>query len=217
MTVRIRMVRTVVLVALALVVVAISSGLPGGSGLWVPFVAQRITRTYEVSASGKTLINEVSEVWLRNSQGSIYIRKTPIVSEVPQAAFERAMLFDATTGTMYMLDYTAKVIKMLRKGKSVVPPTSASLLSGMPQDRFLGSKTVAGVECQRWQTVWRGSVVHTAGEPGGEMCYAPSLNFAPIESVTLDGTTETDSEVTSIQPGQEPDPKLFQAPRRGSA
>jgi hypothetical protein len=212
MTIKIRVIRTLVLVALALIVLAFSPGLPGGSGPWVPFVAQRIARLYRISGAGKTLIQEVSEVWLRNSQGSLYLRKTPIVSELPQVAYEKAMLSDATTGTTYMLDYAAKTIRIVGKGKPVVPPTSASFSSDMPQDRFVGKKTIAGVECLRWRMVWADSAAHAAGEPGGEMCFAPSLNFAPIEAVESDGAMESDTEVTSIQPGEEPDPKLFQLP-----
>jgi hypothetical protein len=212
MTLNIRVIRALVLVALALIVVEFSPGLPGGSGPWVPFVAQRIARLYRISPSGKKLIGEASEVWLRNSQGSLYLRRTPIVSEVPEAAYEKAMLVEATTGTTYMLDYAAKTIRILRKGKPLVPVTPASFSSSMPQDRFIGKKTIAGVECLQWRMVSADSLVHTAGEPGGEMCFAPSLNFAPIESVDSDGAMESQMEVTSIQPGQDPDPKLFQLP-----
>jgi hypothetical protein len=212
MTIKMTVLRLLLLVALALITLNLSSGLTGGSGPWVPFVAQRIASLYRVSGSGKTLIQQVSEVWMRNSQGSTYLRKTPIVSELPEVVYEKAMLSDATTGTTYMLDYAAKTVRILGKGKAVVPPTSAAFSSNMPQDRFLQKKTIAGVECLQWQMLSANSVDGAASEPGGEMCFAPSLNFAPIESVTSDGAMESDVEVTSIQPGQEPDPKFFQLP-----
>jgi hypothetical protein len=44
------------------------------------------------------------------------------------------------------------------------------------------------------------------------MWFAPSLNFTPLDSVTIDQGIETDIQVTAIEPGVEPNPRLLQLP-----
>jgi len=188
------------------------------SGRWVPFVAQRLMQTYQLSGNSKKLIAEKSEVWLRNSQGSIYLRGTPIVGVTPSAAWETASLFDAASGTTYLIDYKNQTVTAQRKGKPVAPPTAASFHSHMPQSRFIGRKTIDGIECEGWRMVWSGgSPPPNSGQPAGEIWVAPSLNFAELDGVILDHLIgeEIDVHVVSISPGQEPDTGLFQLPPAG--
>jgi hypothetical protein len=212
MNVKLRAIGTPILAALALLAVADWGGFLDSAGAWVPFVAQRESKSYRVSASGKVLAEHTSGLWLRNSQGSLYERDTPIFTEVPQAAYEAALLFDNTNGTTYQVDYAAKTIKVLRRGRPVAPPEPDEFRRQMPKDRFIGGKTIAGVVCERWQTVWAGSVLHSPGEAAGEECDAPSLNFTPLEIVTLDDGIEDHTIVTAINVGVEPDPTFFRLP-----
>lgn len=206
--------RTAARACAALVAIAFSCVCALGAGPWVPFVAQRIAKTYRLSASGKNLTRETSEVWLRNSAGSTYLRNTVVFGSSPPGASERAMLFDALTGTTYVIDYGAKTVRVMRKGSPPAPPSAASFEKNMANNQPVKQKAVAGVACMGWKMGWSGSAVHTRGEPAGEAWFAPSLNFLPLATVMVDreNGVEIDTAVVSIQPGREPNPKLFLVP-----
>lgn len=187
-------------------------------GPWVPFVAQRLAKVYQLNAGGKKLIAEQSGVWLRNGQGSIYMRNTPLLGNLPAAAAETATLTDGTTGTAYLIDYASKTVRMKRKGQPRKLPTSASFHSRMPQDRFIGRKTIDGIECEGYRMLWSmGAPSPDSGQDAGEMWVAPSLNFAPLDMVIMHDEIEReiDVDVVSISPGQEPDRALFRIPPVG--
>ena len=205
--------RMAIACCLVLLGVIVPGPATGGEGPWVPFVAQRISKTYRLSATGKTLIGEESDLWLRDDQGSLYLRITPIFGAVPGAP-EVVLLFDATTGSTYRIDYRSKTIRAQRGGQPVAAPLDAeSFHSRRPRDRFIGRKTILGIECEGWRTVWAKSVAHPEGGSGGEEWVAPSLNFAPLESVTIDLGIEVDIRMTEIEPGAKADPMFFQLPQ----
>lgn len=187
------------------------------SGPWVPFVSQRLVKVYKVSGNSKHLISEKSEVWLRNSQGSTYLRSTPMIGVKPSAQWEMATLVDATTDTTYVIDYRNKTVRV-EKGHPPTPrtpPTPDSFHSSMPKDRFIGRKTIDGIKCEGYRMLWApGTARVDAGKPAGEAWVAPSLNFAALENTIQDRMAgqEIDIRVVSIQAGQEPDSALFKIP-----
>jgi hypothetical protein len=197
------------LVFLAFVLPSISLA---AAGHWVPFVAQRISKVYEVTPNGKVLIAETSQVWLRDSKGSLYQRNTPVFGRGPGMESATATLFDGTTGTTYMINYPGKMVRTMKTGHPAEPPTPASFHAYMPQNRFIGRRIIDGIECEGWRTKWADSAAHPGGGNAGETWVAPSLDFVPLESVMNDNGMEIDVRVTSIQTGTEPDASLMQIP-----
>lgn len=204
--------RPIMAAGLVLVALALPSIASAAAGHWVPFVAQRISKTYRVTPKGKVLIKETSQVWLRSSNGSLYQRNMPVFGGGPAMEAETATLFDATTGTTYMINYKGQTARSMKKGQPPEPPTPASFHARMPKNQFIGRKTIDGIECEGWRMNWGASVVHPGGGNAGETWVAPSLNFVPLEAVINDNGLEVDLQVTAIQPGREPDPSLLQIP-----
>lgn len=184
------------------------------SGHWVPFVAQRVSKVYRVTASGKVLVSETSQLWLRNSQGSVYRRKlrikAPGLSDKPASA--TAKLFDNTTGITYRIIYPTKSVLIMTKRGPAVPTTSVSFHKQLTKDRFIGRKIIDGIECEGWRLTWGITNAHPTGGDAGVEWVAPSLNYIPLESVINDDPYELVRRVTKIQPRTEPDSHFFQLP-----
>lgn len=184
------------------------------SGPWAPFVAQRVSKVYRVTASGKVLVSERNQLWLRNSQGSLYQRnlliKAPGLSD--ESASTTAKLFDNTTGITYRIIYPTKSVLIMTNREPVMPTTSVSFHKQFSKDRFIGRKIIDGIECEGWRLTYGITEAHPTGGDAGVEWVAPSLNFIPLVSVIIDNGYESVRRITKIQPGTEPASHFFKLP-----
>jgi hypothetical protein len=181
---------------------------------WVPFTAQRVTRKYGLSSSGRgDIISETRVFTARNKDGSLFIYDAPTYSPSPRE-HHVGILQDAATGKAFRIDYGRQLVKVLGTPAPdavlpLRPPTAEENKPASPE-LSLGSKMIAGVWCIGWKVVAGGP-----NYPGGEMWVAPLLNYTMVESSVLNYADSVLMEVhlEDVQVGREPDhPEIFRIP-----
>jgi hypothetical protein len=183
---------------------------------WVPFVAKRVQTNETEGWRRDTVV--ISGIYVRDKQGSWYRRSTARVThgDLPLAgALDTAYLYQRVDNKFYLIDYTRKTIRA-----SQVKDTDQARLGGNPmsqrtfeqyrsQDRFLGERTISGVECE-------GYAIHDPRHRGkyvAEVWFAPSLNYLAVETKSrYQGDQWATTHVEEIQVGKEPDPQYFRLP-----
>lgn len=181
---------------------------------WVPFTAQRITRMYGLSTSGRgDIISETRVFTARSKDGSLFIYDAPNYNP-SSTEHHIGMLEDAVTGKTFRIDYDHERVRVLGTPDpdELLPrrPPTAEVNKPASPELDLGSKMISGVRCIGWKVVAAGP-----NNPGGEMWVAPSLNYSMVESIILDYSNNVQIEVhlEDIQVGREPDhPELFRIP-----
>ncbi|MGH9351345.1 MAG: hypothetical protein ACRD2G_04165 [Terriglobia bacterium] len=182
-------------------------------GGWIPFVATRTATSYDLSGGQRKLASESVGPYARASGGSLYYRAVVVFGRRLGEATP-ATLQDRTTGFTYGIDDTARraVIKSQPPPGAFwtppSPPTEESWAADHPQDLYLGTKTVGGIELQGWRLY-----PSRDGTLTGEAWYAPSLNYVPVLTKMIDSQKQAELDVAlgNIQL-ETPDPKLFQVP-----
>lgn len=179
---------------------------PAFSQTWVPFVGVQRQTLYKLSAAGKQLVSESEGAFMRNSNGSIYSRNTPVFGLPPGAQFP-AHLQDARTGVTYILNYAQKSATPMFAGAGS-SPLHAPSKPPVPADATpLGQKTIAGVKCIGYRLT---------NSPGltVEIWFAPSLNYLAmaVHNTFPSENVERDADMISIDPGKQPDPQYFRLP-----
>jgi len=184
------------------------------TSVWVPFTAQRVTRMYGLSTSGRgDIISETRVFTARNKDGSLFIYDAANYSPSSRE-HHFGILQDAATGKTFRIDYDHQRLRVLQtpepdKSLPLRPPTGQEYKPASPE-LSLGSKVIGGVRCIGWKVVAGGP-----HNPGGEMWVAPSLNYTMVESTVLNYADNVLMEVhlEDIQVGREPDhPELFRIP-----
>ena len=184
------------------------------TSIWVPFAAQRVTRTYGLSTSGRGDIQSETRVFTaRDKDGSLFIYDAANY-DPSSREHHVGILEDAVTGKTFRIDYAHQRVKVLGTPEPDEllprrPPTAEANKPASPE-LDLGSKTISGVRCIGWKVVAAGP-----NNPGGEMWVAPSLNYSMVESTILDYSNNAQIEVhlEDIQVGRQSDhPELFRLP-----
>ena len=183
------------------------------TSVWVPFTAQRVTRKYGLSTSGRgDIISETHVFTARNKDGSLFIYDAPTYSPSSRE-HHVGTLEDAATGKTVRIDYDHQLVKVLGTPAPDEllprrPPTREQYKGASSPD--LGRRVISGVQCIGWKVPAKGR-----NYPGGEMWVAPSLNYAMVESTVLNYADNVLMEVhlEDIQVGREPDhTELFRIP-----
>jgi len=181
---------------------------------WMPFTAQKVTRTYGLSTSGRGDIQGETRVFTaRGKDGSLFIYDAANY-DPSSREHHVGILEDAVTGKTFRINYAHQSVRVLQtpepnKPLPLRPPTGEEYKPPSPE-LSLGSKMISGVQCIGWKVVAGGP-----NNPGGEMWVAPSLNYSIVESIILDYSNNVQIEVCleDIQIGREPDhPELFRLP-----
>jgi len=181
---------------------------------WVPFTAQRVTRIYRLSTSGRgDIISETRVFTARNKDGSLFIYDAPNYNP-SSTEHHIGILQYAATGKTFRIDYAHQRVKVLGTPApdALLPlrPPTAEVYKPASPELSLGSKMISGVRCIGWKVPAKGP-----NYPGGEMWVAPSLNYTMVESTVLNEADNVLMEVhlEDIQVGREPDhPELFRVP-----
>jgi hypothetical protein len=184
-----------------------------GTSVWVSFSAVKVSRVYQLSTSGRELIKETRQFTARSKDGSLFVYDA--ANYDPSSKNNHVgMLLDVATGKFFRIDYGHQRVQVLRTpGPDVsltLRPTTGEDYKAAPPERSLGRKMINGVLCIGWKAVATGP-----NTMGGEMWVAPSLNYEPVEGVTLDETRHTliTMDLEEIQVGRGSDhPELFRIP-----
>ncbi|MGD0008097.1 MAG: hypothetical protein ABSE93_06090 [Terriglobia bacterium] len=185
----------------------------GETSAWVPFVAQRVIRTYSLSTSGRGEIqSETRAFTARGNDGSVFIYDAANY-DPSSRGHHVGILEDAVTGKTFRIDYDHERVRVrgTPDPDELLPrrPPTAEVNKPASPELDLGSKMISGVRCIGWKVVAAGP-----NNPGGEMWVAPSLNYSMVESIILDYSNNVQIEVhlEDIQGGREPDPEPFRIP-----
>jgi hypothetical protein len=177
-------------------------------------VAQKVTRRYGLSTSGRGDIQSETRVFTaRGKDGSLFIYDAANY-DPSSREHHVGILEDAVTGKAFQIDYDHKRVTVLGEPDpdELLPrrPPTAEVQKPASPELALGSKMISGVRCIGWKVVAGGP-----NNPGGEMWVAPSLNYTMVESTILDYADNVQIEVhlEDIQVGRQPDhPELFRIP-----
>jgi hypothetical protein len=181
---------------------------------WVPFVAKWVQKI-DQQAVGVPSTTVISGIFVRNKEGSWFKRAT-IKSRLPVlGGADTASLLDWVNHKSYFINFTNKTIKPLQLKIDAEPQSGENSTSAQAfkqrhsQDKFLGKRTISGVECE-------GYALHDSRHKGkfvSEAWYAPSLNYMEVESRGRDQMGEmVTTQIEEIQVGKEPDPQYFRLP-----
>jgi hypothetical protein len=174
---------------------------------WVPFVAKQSAKVIQHTLTGEDkVLQETTGVYLRDRRGSIYSRGLSVVGEPSGAGL--AILDDVRTGATYRIHYAEKKV-YARRREMPQPTTEAMFRQIHPQGTSIGKKTVSGVECEEYSVPSK-----DPSGPPATMCFAPSMNFLPLEAKFPEPTqnAEVVMRLEGIEYGREPDPTLFVVP-----
>ncbi|MBZ5564656.1 MAG: hypothetical protein LAP13_19830 [Acidobacteriia bacterium] len=193
-----------------------SWGQQASKSKWVPFVAKFVvTNTIELPHMGNDKIH-MSGPFVRDGLGSSYRRQTVnrYDSRLPvQGQVDIGFLYDRPHRKMYILDFARKTVKEedppdtpLFAVDPISPEEFEKLHAG---DKFLGTMTISGVECD-------GYAVHSPRQKGkysSEVWYAPSLNYLAVKTRTRPSPEQEQvTVVEDIHAGEEPDRSYFRIP-----
>jgi hypothetical protein len=186
---------------------------------WVPFVATWVEQD-EFQKLQVPFTLHLSGIYVRDKRGSWFRRATasPIRGGLLAITVyaDTAILCDRVNHTFYSLNFMRKTIKPLQ-----VDATSEPLFGDNPispqafeqhhsQDKFLGKRTISGVECEGYAN----DDSRHEGKHVSEAWYAPSLNYLVIKGKSrLQDGREVTTRVEEIQAGKEPNPKYFRLPK----
>jgi hypothetical protein len=171
----------------------------------VPIIAKSSKRTYRITGGGRTLINETTGVYMRDRNGSEYETEMP-VSGLPAQISELATLTDRLSGKSYHLDFVSKTATVIQES---IPAGDAgrAFYASLSKNRFLGKRTIAGIECEGY------AVPHRGGGRSAELWVAPSLNYLLVDSTTFHEDEEFETILNHIETGREPDARFFHVPQ----
>ena len=183
------------------------------TSVWVPFTAERVTRTYTLSTSGQDLISETRHFVARNKDGSLFSYDAANYSPSSREC-HFGILQDAATGKTFRIDYAHQRVTVLQTPEPntplpLRPPTGEEYKPASPE-LSLGSRIISGVRCIGWKVLAGGP-----HNPGGEIWVAPSLNYQAVENMVLEETDHVLIKIhlEDIQVGREPDrPEPFRLP-----
>jgi len=184
---------------------------------WTPFVS-RFVEEQSPSNPNASYNLIMDGVYLRNSQGASYNRRTVRVHGGSPLALpfllDMAFLRDRASPMTYSIDYLTKTIKQAGDPPgnldfSVGPLSRTEFDARHVGDRFLGKKTLSGVDCEGYKV----PDSHHEGTYSGEEWFAPSLDFM---AVRFQGRLPSGEKITmmlkDIKTGKEPDPHYFVLP-----
>ena len=185
---------------------------------WTPLVARFVERDYTWTKLGSPETLEFSGVYLRDRFGSWY-RRMQIASHLNLlrvvGGTDSALLYDRPEHTMYTLDFTRGTIQRQVVDASALPDFAFAPMSPQvferfhSQDKFLGQKTLGGLDCEGYAL---------RDEPRrnkyvAEMWYAPSLAYLAVAAKShFKGDQDITTMLEDIQPGKNPDPQFFTPP-----
>ena len=185
---------------------------------WTPLVARFVERDQTWTKLGMPETLEFSGNYFRDRFGSWY-RRMRIASHLNLlrvvGGTDSALLYDRPNHMMYTLDFTRGTVHRQSVDVSALPdfgpaPMSPqAFLLSHSQDRALGKKKIAGLECEGYAL----RDERRKNKYVAEMWYAPSLAYLAVAAKThFKGDQDVTTMLENIQPGKDPDPQFFTVP-----
>ena len=188
------------------------------SAQWTPLAARFIERDQTWTEHGLPETLEFSGIYFRDRCGSWY-RRLQVASRLNLlrvvGGADSALLYDRPNHTMYTLDFTRGTIRKQLVDATALPDFAPTPMSQQvfeaehSQDKFLGKKRMAGVECAGYAL----RDERRKGKYVAEMWYAPALAFLAVAAKShFKGNQDITTLLEDIQPGKDPDPQFFTLP-----